>query len=43
MEKIYNKLVRNKIPSIIAADGEEPITRVLSDAEYRLELNKKLM
>lgn len=34
MEKIYNKLVRDNIPDICRANGEEPITRVLSDKEY---------
>ena len=38
MEKIYNKLVRDNIPSIIQEDNEIPITRILSDAEYRQEL-----
>ena len=30
MEKIYNKLVRDNIPSIIQEDNEIPITRILS-------------
>ena len=36
------KLVRNKIPEIIRADGKEPITRVLSEYEFLNELDKKL-
>lgn len=43
MEKIYNKLVRDNIPSIIQDDNEIPITRILSDDEYRKELYKKLL
>ena len=43
MEKIYNKLVRDNIPSIIQEDNEIPIIRILSDVEYRQELYKKLL
>ena len=39
---MYKKLVRDKIPEIIKANGETPITRILSDAEYKEELEKKL-
>ena len=42
MEQIYNKLVRDKIPEIIEANGEKPITRILDDEEYKIELEKKL-
>ena len=40
--KTYNKLVRDKIPEIIENNGEVPKTRILSDEEYLIELNKKL-
>ena len=34
------KLVRDKIPDIIKADGKTPIIRVLSEDEYFVELDK---
>lgn len=40
--KIYNKLVRDKIPEIIQANNEIPITRILDKKEYLTELIKKL-
>ena len=40
--KVYNKLVRDKIPEIILKDNEIPSTRILNDEEYIQELNKKL-
>lgn len=41
-EKVYNKLVRDNIPEIIINDNEEPITRILTDEEYKKELERKL-
>lgn len=40
--KIYNKLIRDKIPEIIEQDGNDCEIRVLNDHEYLAELNKKL-
>ena len=34
MERIYNKLVRDNIPSIIEGKGETPITRILNEGQY---------
>lgn len=43
MERIYNKLVRDKIPDIIVSNREKPITRILDDIEYKKELEKNYM
>ncbi len=43
MEREFNKLVRDNIPDIIANNGEESITRILEDDEYKVELYKKLL
>jgi predicted house-cleaning noncanonical NTP pyrophosphatase (MazG superfamily) len=40
--KTYNKLVRDKIPDIIKADGKKFKTRVLDNKEHLAELIKKL-
>lgn len=41
--KVYNKLVRDKIPEIIFEnDHKNCKTRILDDAEYLKELNTKL-
>lgn len=42
MERIYNKLVRDKIPDIIKGNGEMPIIRLLDDISYKSELEKKM-
>jgi predicted house-cleaning noncanonical NTP pyrophosphatase (MazG superfamily) len=40
--KIYNKLIRDKIPEIIKNDGNMCETNVLNNKDYLKELNKKL-
>ena len=40
--KVYNKLVRDKIPEIIENNNEICKTRILSDEEYLFELNEKI-
>jgi predicted house-cleaning noncanonical NTP pyrophosphatase (MazG superfamily) len=40
--KVYNKLVRDKIPEIIEADGQKPKFRYLRKEEYLEALINKL-
>ena len=42
MEKIYNKLVRDNIPNLIANDNEEVFTSTLTIEEYQEALLNKL-
>jgi predicted house-cleaning noncanonical NTP pyrophosphatase (MazG superfamily) len=39
---IHNKLVRNKIPEIIAESGRKCKTKTLSENDYVFELERKL-
>lgn len=39
----FNKLVRDLIPDIIAAEGKTVTSRILDDAEYRQALREKLV
>ena len=41
--KQYNKLIRDKIPEIIQAEGRKCTVEVLSDEDYLFHLNKKLV
>ena len=41
--KTYNKLVRDRIPEIIAAEGRQYATETMADAEYRHALLVKLV
>jgi predicted house-cleaning noncanonical NTP pyrophosphatase (MazG superfamily) len=43
MRLVYNKLVRDRIPQIIQADGYLPVTRVLDADHYHTALREKLM
>ena len=40
--KVYNKLVRDRIPEIIEADGNTCTTEILSDKQYMEMLDVKL-
>lgn len=40
--KIYNKLVRDKIPELIESDGGKCVTHILSEKEYIAALETKL-
>ena len=42
MTKIYNKLVRDRIPEIIEASGNKCKTKILSDTEYLEMIDTKL-
>ena len=43
MEKIYNKLVRDKIPNIIKEKNETPVVKILTDEEYKEELENQTL
>lgn len=40
--RLSNKLVRDKIPDIIRANGQTPVVRTLNEAEYLENLHRKL-
>lgn len=40
--KVYNKLVRDRIPEVMAKNGEQAHFSVLNDEDYLRELDKKL-
>ncbi len=41
--KLYNKLVRDKIPEIVKATGDNPEMRILDETEYKKMLRLKLL
>jgi predicted house-cleaning noncanonical NTP pyrophosphatase (MazG superfamily) len=41
-KKIYNKLIRDKIPEIIRADNEEPKVKILNQKDYMIALKQKI-
>lgn len=43
MQQIHNKLVRDRIPEIIASSGNSCETEILSDADYLTALWQKLI
>lgn len=43
MKTIYNKLIRDKIPEIIKANGQEPVVSALSSDDYKIALLDKLI
>ena len=42
MKKVYNKLVRDRIPRVIEADGHKCKIHEATPEEFRLKLNEKL-
>ena len=42
-KKIYNKLVRDKIPEIIKASGKKAAVSVFDEAGFRIALKQKLL
>jgi predicted house-cleaning noncanonical NTP pyrophosphatase (MazG superfamily) len=42
MRVAYNELVRDRIPEIISAAGQHPVTHVLDQAAYQAALLEKL-
>lgn len=43
MEKVYNKLVRDRIPQIIRSSGKDCETEVMGDDGYIIALKEKLV
>lgn len=43
MRVTYNKLIRDRIPEVIQADGRHAVTRVLDSRSYQAALLAKLI
>ena len=43
MSKRYDKLVRDRIPDVVEASSEKPVTHVADETEYRRRLGEKLL
>lgn len=43
MAREYDKLVRDEIPEIVRANGEEPMVHVADDEEYERRLREKAL
>lgn len=43
MKQPFQKLVRDRIPEIISAEGKSPVVRTLSGEEFKKELLNKLV
>lgn len=41
--RVFHKLIRDRIPEIIARDGQRPKVRVLDKEEFREALERKLL
>ncbi|ODP27451.1 hypothetical protein PTI45_03161 [Paenibacillus nuruki] len=39
--KVYNKLIRDRIPEIIEASGKKSNIKIMNDSDYLKSLNKK--
>jgi len=42
-KKYYRKLVRDRLPEIIAKEGDEAFTKILTVKQYQLELKRKII
>ena len=42
-KKHYNKLIRDRIPEIIQADGREFETEIMSESDYKQALRDKIL